>query len=228
MTVMGPTLQDQRVAILATDGVEQVELTASLEALKQAGAEVHLVSPKPDRIQAVNGLDKGHTFQVDRALQAVRASEYDALVLPGGVASPDALRTDVTAVQFVREFFAQGKPVGAICHGPWMLVEADVVRHRTVTSWPSLRTDICNAGGCWVDEAVHCDQRLVTSRKLEDLPDFCSSLIQVIATTGALRREAAGESDTADSQSTGQDVAVDLSSEDSFPASDSPSSLKVT
>jgi protease I len=225
---MGQELQGRKVAILATDGVEQVELTEPRRALEQAGAEVHLVSPKPDRIQAVNHLETGDTFEVDQKLGAVRASEYDALVLPGGVINPDALRTDAAAVLFVRDFFAQGKPVGAICHGPWMLVEADVVRHRTLTSWPSLRTDICNAGGCWVDEAVHDDQGLVTSRKPGDLSAFCSRLIQTFAEAGPPGRRAPGESHAGKPPPEAEDAVVDLSSEDSFPASDSPSSLQVT
>jgi len=175
---MANELQGRKVAFLATDGVEQVELTEPLKAAKEAGATTHLISIKPDRIQGFKHLDKGDTFPVDKTAADVSASDYDALVLPGGVANPDQLRMNTDAVRFVREFFEQGKPVAAICHAPWTLVEADVVRGRTLTSWPSLRTDIRNAGGTWVDEEVHTDQGLVTSRKPADLPAFCRKMIE--------------------------------------------------
>jgi protease I len=223
---MANELKGQKIAILATNGVEQVELTEPRKALELAGAEVHLVSLEPAEIQAVNHLREGDTFAVNRMVYEISASEYDGLVLPGGVASPDALRLDGTAVQLVRSFFAARKPIAAICHGPWMLVEADVVRHRTLTSWPSLRTDISNAGGCWVDEEVHRDERLITSRKPEDLPAFCAKMLEVFgeATGQAASRTAAPD----DAGAEGRDAAVEVSAADSFPASDPPSSLKVT
>jgi protease I len=175
---MANELQGRTIAFLAADGVEQVELTEPLKAAKEAGAATHLISIKPDRIQGFKHFDKGDTFPVDKTAADVSASDYDALVLPGGVANPDQLRMNTDAVRFVREFFEQGKPVAAICHAPWTLVEADVVRGRTLTSWPSLRTDIRNAGGTWVDEEVHADQGLVTSRKPADLPAFCRKMIE--------------------------------------------------
>jgi protease I len=178
---MPGTLQGKKVAILATDGVEQVEFTKPRDALREAGATVEVLSIKPDPIQAVNHLDKGDTFDVDREVEHASAADYDALVLPGGVANPDFLRTDEHAVAFVHGFFEQHKPVGAICHGPWTLVEADVVRGRTLTSWPSLQTDLRNAGAEWVDEEVVVDQGLVTSRNPDDLPAFCSKLVEEIA-----------------------------------------------
>jgi protease I len=174
-------LQGKKIAFLATDGVEQVEYTEPRKAVEQAGAEVHLVSLQPGDIQGFNHLDKGDRFPVDKAVADAQADAYDALVLPGGVANPDAMRMDPNAVQFVRSFFDAGKPVAAICHAPWMLVEADVVRGRTLTSWPSLQTDIRNAGGTWVDEQVHTDQGLVTSRKPADIPAFSAKAIEEIA-----------------------------------------------
>jgi protease I len=189
--VMAKTLEGLKIAFLATDGVEQVELTQPWKALKKEGATVELVSPKPDEIQGVNHMDKGDTFKVDRQVSAGRASEYDGLVLPGGVANPDLLRTDEDAVKFVRGFFDEGKPVAAICHGPWMLVEGDVVRGRTLTSWPSLKTDIRNAGGTWVNEEVHVDSGLVTSRKPDDLKAFCAKAIDEFAQAKSLQHRAA-------------------------------------
>ena len=174
-------LKGRRVAILATDGVEQVELEVPRRALDAAGAVTHLISPKQDSIQAMNHDEKGARIPVDRMLGDVRPGDYDALLLPGGVANPDALRMDVKAVQFVREFMLADKPVAAICHGAWMLVEAGAVRGRTLTSWPSLQTDIRNAGGEWVDEVVRVDDRLITSRKPEDLPRFCATIVMAFA-----------------------------------------------
>ncbi len=179
---MSDELQGKKVAFLvANEGVEQVELTEPLKAIRDAGAEAELVAPEKGEIQGFNHLDKGDTFQADRAVDEVEASEYDGLVLPGGVANPDILRTVEAAVDFTRDFFEAGKPVAAICHGPWTLVEADVVRDRTLTSWPSLQTDIRNAGGNWIDEEVHVDQGLVTSRKPDDLEAFCAKAIEEIA-----------------------------------------------
>src|SRR3954452_14383018 len=170
-----------KVAFLAAAMVEQVELTEPWEAVKDQGWDAELVSLRPGTIQGANHHDKGQTFTVDRTIDEVEAAEYDALVLPGGVANPDEMRTHPDAVSFVREFFDKGKPVAVICHGPWMLVEADVVRGRRLTSWPSLRTDIRNAGGQWVDEEVHVDNGLVTSRKPDDLPAFCAKMIEEFA-----------------------------------------------
>jgi protease I len=174
-------LQGKKIAFLATDGVEQVEYTEPRKAIEHAGADVQLVSLKAGEIQGFNHLDKGDTFPVDVAVSEARAEDYDGLVLPGGVANPDAMRLHPEAVRFVRSFFDAGKPVAAICHGPWTLVEADVVKGRTLTSWPSLKTDIENAGGTWVDEEVHNDRGLVTSRKPDDLPAFCAKTIEEIA-----------------------------------------------
>lgn len=178
---MNNELEERRVAFVATDGVEQVELTRPWEAIRQAGAEVTLVSLEPGSIQAFNHLDKGDKFDVDATVDEVSASQFDGLVLPGGVANPDALRTNEAAVDFVRGFFKQSKPVAAICHAPWILIEANVVRDRTLTSWPSLKTDIRNAGGHWVDEEVHVDSGLVTSRKPDDLDAFCDKAIEELS-----------------------------------------------
>ena len=167
-----------RVAILATDLVEQVELVAPRDALEQAGATTELVSLAAGRIQGVNHDRKADTHRVDRVLDEVSEADYDALVLPGGVGNPDRLRIDEKAVNFVRSFSAAGKPIAAICHGPWLLVEADIVADRTLTSWPSLRTDIRNAGGTWVDEQVVADAQLITSRKPDDIPVFNAKMIE--------------------------------------------------
>jgi len=175
---MGDKLQGKRVAFLATDMVEQVELTEPWKAVEQAGGTPELISLEEGEIQGFNHYDKGDTFKVDKTVEEASASDYDALVLPGGVGNPDTLRGDENAVEFVREFFEQAKPVGAICHGPWMLVEAGVVRGRKVTSWPTLQTDIRNAGGEWVDEEVVVDQGLVTSRKPDDLPAFNDKIVE--------------------------------------------------
>jgi protease I len=175
---MAQELAGRRVAVLATDGVEEVEYTQPREAVEAAGARVELVAPHSGHIQAMQHMDKGNAYLVERTLEEASPEQYDALLLPGGVANPDQLRTDPRAVEFVRAFMRSGKPVGAICHAPWMLVEADVVRGRTVTSWPSLRTDIANAGGTWVDEPVHADRGLVTSRKPADIPDFTKKVVE--------------------------------------------------
>ncbi|HZO60314.1 MAG TPA: type 1 glutamine amidotransferase domain-containing protein [Solirubrobacterales bacterium] len=175
-------LNGKKIAFLvANEGVEQVELTEPWKAVEQAGGEPELVSPAKGKVQAFNHLDKGDTFDVDRTVAEADASDFAGLVLPGGVANPDILRTDEQAVSFVRSFFEQGKPVGAICHAPWTLVEADVVRGRKVTSWPSLRTDIRNAGGEWVDEEVVVEDGLVTSRKPDDLPAFNAKIVEEFA-----------------------------------------------
>ena len=175
-------LDGKRVAFLvANEGVEQVELERPWEAIGKAGAETDLIAPDAGKVQAFNHLDKGDEFDVDRTVDEADAGDYDGLVLPGGVANPDQLRMDEGAVSFVRAFFEAGKPVAAICHAPWTLVEADVVRGRTLTSWPSLRTDIVNAGGEWVNEEVHVDQGLVTSRKPDDLDAFCAKAVEELA-----------------------------------------------
>ena len=175
---MADKLQGKRVAFLATDMVEQVELTEPWKAVKDAGGTPELVSLKEGEILGFNHYDKADTFKVDRSVEEARAEDYDALVIPGGVGNPDTMRTHENAVQLVRDFFEQGKPVGVICHGPWMLVEAGVVRGRKVTSWPSLQTDIRNAGGDWVDQEVVVDDGLVTSRKPDDLPAFNEKIVE--------------------------------------------------
>jgi protease I len=184
---MTASLKDRRIAFLATDGVEQVELTEPWKAVKSAGGRPELVSLETGRIQGFNHDEKADTFAVDHAIDEVSPDEYDGLVLPGGVANPDALRMDDRAVGFVQGFFEQGKPTGVICHGPWMLVEADVVRGRTLTSWPSLQTDIRNAGGAWVDREVVVDGGLVTSRNPDDLPAFCDALVEKLAEGAEVR-----------------------------------------
>lgn len=186
------TLTGRRVAFLvAPEGTEQVELTEPWKAVENAGGRPELISTKSGSIQAFNHLDKADTYTVDRTVAEASADDYDGLVLPGGVANPDILRTDEKAVSFVRDFFAQQKPVAVICHGPWTLVEADVVRGRRLTSWPSLQTDLRNAGAEWVDEEVVVDQGLVSSRNPNDLPAFCSKLVEEIA-EGKHAKQAAG------------------------------------
>ena len=178
---MAARLQGKRVAFLATDMVEQVELTEPWKAVKEAGATPELVSLEEGEIQGFNHYDKADTFKVDRTVEEASADDYDALVIPGGVGNPDTMRMNENAVEFTRQFFEQGKPVGVICHGPWMCVEAGVVRDRTVTSWPSLRTDIRNAGGNWVDQEVVVEDGLVTSRKPDDLPAFNAKIVEEFA-----------------------------------------------
>jgi protease I len=182
---MSEELNGKRIAVLvANEGVEQVELTEPAKALREAGADVDLIAPEDEPVQAFNHLDKGDTFEPDRTVEAADAGDYDGLMLPGGVANPDQLRTKPDAVQFVRDFFEAGKPVAAICHAPWTLVEADVVRGRTVTSWPSLQTDLRNAGAEWVDEEVQVDGNLVTSRKPDDLEAFEEKMVEAFARAG--------------------------------------------
>ena len=179
---MADELQGRRIAFLvAPEGTEQVELTEPWKAVEEAGGTPELLSTQEGEIQAFNLLDRADHFPVDRVVSEASADDYDGLVLPGGVANPDFLRMDEDAVSFVRDFFEQGKPVGAICHGPWTLIEADVVRGRTVTSFPSLRTDLRNAGATVVDEEVVVDQGLFTSRDPDDLPAFCEKLVQEFA-----------------------------------------------
>jgi protease I len=179
---MAESIDGKRIAFLvANEGVEQVELTRPWQAISEAGGETVLIAPEAGDVQAFNHLDKGDTFEATVAVADADPDDYDALVLPGGVANPDQLRTVDAAVAFARRFFEDGKPVAAICHAPWTLVEADVVRGRTLTSWPSLQTDIRNAGGQWVDEEVHVDSGLVTSRKPDDLDAFCAKAIEEVA-----------------------------------------------
>ena len=200
---MAGQLTGRKVAFLVTDGFEQVEFTKPWDALKGAGADVKLVSPVEGTVFGMNSVDKADTFDVDLDVGKADASQFDALVLPGGVVNADHLRMDEASVAFVRTFFEQHKPVAAICHAAWILIEADSVRGRSLTSWPSLRTDIQNAGGLWVDHAVETDQRLVTSRRPDDLPAFSRKLLEIF--TGAIDERR-------------QDAVV----EQSFPASDPP------
>lgn len=200
---MASKLESRAVLFIATDGVEQVELTEPWNALKEAGAEPTLAAPGAGKIQAVNKGEKGDTFAVDKTLDQVNAADFDALVLPGGVANPDKLRMDRRAVALVRDFLDADKPIAAICHAPWLLVEADAVRGRTLTSWPSLQTDIRNAGGTWVDKQVQVDQKLITSRKPDDLPAFCKRIVSDF--TSSIREDK-----------------IDSVVEQSFPASDPP------
>lgn len=179
---MAHNLNGKRVAFMvAPEGAEQVELTEPWKAVQEAGGQPELVSTKSGSIQAFNHLDKADTFPVDKVVSDASPDDYDALVLPGGVANPDMLRISPDAVRFVRGFFEQQKPVAVICHGPWTLIEADVVRGRRITSWPSLQTDLRNAGAEWVDEQVVVDNGLVSSRKPDDLPAFCAKLVEEIA-----------------------------------------------
>jgi len=174
------TLRGKTIAFLvATEGIEQVELSEPWKAVREAGGIPKLLAPESGEVQAFHHLDKADTFPVDEVVASADPMSYDALVLPGGVANPDALRTDPAAVNFIRSFHESGKTVAAICHAPWTLVEADVLRGRTLTSWPSLQTDIRNAGGTWVDEDVVVDGNLVTSRKPDDLPSFTKKLVEM-------------------------------------------------
>ena len=175
---MAGKLDGKHIAFLFTEGVEQAELEKPLEAVRDAGADVDLVSLETGTVQMFEHHDKGGTIEADKAVADVSASDYDGLVVPGGVINPDALRADEKAVSFVRDFFESHKPVGSICHGPWVLVEAGVVKGRTVTSWPSLQTDLRNAGANWVDEEVVVDEGLVTSRNPDDLPAFCAKIVE--------------------------------------------------
>lgn len=197
----GGALAGRRVAVLATDGVELVELDEPVEALRAAGARVELLAPEEGAIRGVNGMDPGREVKVDHRVGGVSPFDYDALVLPGGVANPDRLRMDPDSVRFTREMMEADRPVAAICHGPWLLVEAGMVRGRTLTSYPSLQTDIRNAGGEWVDREVVQDQKLITSRRPDDLPAFCDRLVQLIAAAS-------------------DESALDSTVEQSFPASD--------
>jgi protease I len=207
---MATTLRGKKVAFLATDGVEQSELTGPWRALEEAGAEPELLSLKPGTIQMMQHDDKGDTFPVDKTVAEANSADYAALVLPGGVANPDKLRQDKNAVQFAREFMAGDKLVAAICHGPWLLVEADAVRGRKLTSWPSLQTDIRNAGGEWSDREVITDEKLITSRKPADIPAFSKAIVEALANGGR------------------EESKLDRMVEQSFPASDplpGPSSI---
>ena len=183
---MAEELAGKKIAFLvANEGIEQIELTRPWEAVREAGGEPVLAATKPGTAQAFNHLEQADKFTVDITTDQLAVADYDGIMLPGGVANPDQLRTDANAVEFVRAFFEAGKPVAAICHAPWTLVEADVVRNRTLTSWPSLQTDIRNAGGHWTDEqVVQCSagaNTLVTSRKPDDLDAFCAALVNVFA-----------------------------------------------
>jgi len=178
---MTPTLDQKRIAILVASGFEQVELTEPRQALLDAGAKVDIVSPEEGSVRGWNHYDKGDTFAVDITLNAADPSQYDALLLPGGTVNPDQLRVNDAAIAFIKAFFAAEKPVAAICHGPWTLVEAGAVQGRKVTSWPSLQTDLKNAGGHWVDQEVVVDNGLITSRNPDDIPAFNHCLIDAIA-----------------------------------------------
>jgi protease I len=194
---MADRLQGKRIAFLvAPEGIEQVELTEPWKAVEQAGGTPELISLEEGEVQAFNHLDRADTFKVDRTVRDASASDYDGLVLPGGVANPDQLRGDEDAVAFARAFFEQSKPVGVICHGPWTLIEADVVRGRTLTSWPSLKTDLRNAGATWVDEEVVVDEGLVSSRNPDDLPAFCAKVVEELC-----EGEHAGQSRSAGARS---------------------------
>jgi protease I len=190
-------LEGKTIAILATEGVEQVELTEPRKALKQAGATAELVSLQSGAVQAMNHINKGDMIPVDRTLEQVGAERYDGLLLPGGALNPDNLRQNEQAVRFVVDFYETGKPIAAICHAPWILVEADVVRGLTITSWPSLQTDIRNAGGTWVDQQVVSDNGIITSRKPDDIPAFSKKMIEALQDDrNELSHRPAGQSTT--------------------------------
>lgn len=188
---MEKRLKGKKVAILVADGFEQVELTEPKMALEAAGAEIEIVSPADNKVQGWNHDEKADLFSVDMPLKLARSDDYDALLLPGGVRNPDRLRTLTRAVEFIDGFFATGKPVAAICHAPWTLIEADVVKGRRITSWPSLKTDLMNAGAEWVDREVVVDRGLVTSRKPADIPAFNQKMIEEFAANRDARRRAA-------------------------------------
>jgi protease I len=188
---MDQQLNGKRVAILVENGFEQVEMTEPRKALQAAGAKTQIVSPVQGQVKGWNHTEWGDTFPVDLPLENARPEDFDALMLPGGVMNPDKLRMNPKAVQFVRAFFDAGKPIAAICHAPWMLVEPDIVRGRTLTSWPSLQTDIRNAGGHWVDQEVVTDNGLVTSRKPDDIPAFNRKMIEEFAEGKHRQRQAA-------------------------------------
>ena len=180
---MSQALAGKTIAVLATDGFEQVELDKPVTALREAGATVEIIAPEAGEIQGFEHHDKGQKVAVDKTLDAVTADDYDALVLPGGVINPDALRLEEKAIDFIRAFADADKPIAAICHGPWTLIDAGVVKGRKMTSWPSLKVDLQNAGADWVDETVVIDGKLVTSRNPDDLPAFCDGMIKVFAGT---------------------------------------------
>ena len=183
-------LDELKIAILVTDGFEQVELTEPRKALDDAGAVTSIVSPKDGQVRGWNFTDWGDRLPVDVPLSQAKADQFDALLLPGGVINPDELRTDEKAVAFVKAFFDAGKPVASICHGPWTLIEADAVSGRRLTSWPSLRTDLQNAGADWVDAEVVVDGTLVTSRKPDDIPAFNRKFIELLGTHGSVQQRA--------------------------------------
>jgi protease I len=174
-------LDRKKIAFVATHGVEQVELTEPWDAVKQEGGQPELLSLEEGQIQGFNHLDHGDTFDVDKTVASASSDDYEGLVLPGGVANPDFLRVDEDVQSFVRSFFEAGKPVGAICHGPWTLIDAGVAKGLTLTSWPSLRTDLTNAGATWIDQEVHVDRGLTTSRNPDDLPAFCAKIVEEFA-----------------------------------------------
>ena len=175
---MARKLDGKKVAILVADGFEQVEMTKPREALEEAGAQTKIVSPKSGKIQGMNHAEKGDKFDVDVALDEARPEQFDALMIPGGLMNPDELRANEDALEFTRHFFDEGKPVAAICHGPWVLIDAGLVRGRTLTSWPHIKTDVKNAGGRWVDEEVVVDNGLVTSRKPDDISAFNRKMVE--------------------------------------------------
>ncbi len=210
-TMAEQRLRGMSVAALFTDGVELIEYLEPARVLNEAGVTVMVIAPHDGDVKSWDRTNWGDTIHVDQTFDQAQSSQFDALLLPGGVMNPDKLRTVPEAVRFVREMIEDGKPVAAICHGPWMLVEAGVLRGRTVTSWPSLQTDIRNAGGTWVDKEVVYENGLVTSRKPDDLPAFCQRMLDVFA-QGKIERPKA----------TGTDKVVDEAGKESFPASDPP------